>query len=509
MSDGAGAGGAYDFFVSYTQADRAWAEWIAWDLEETGHRVLVQAWDFVPGSNWVSRMQDGVRNAERTIAVLSPAYLSSVYAAAEWQAAWTADPAGERSKLLVVRVTECERPGLLSTVVSRDLFEVTEAEARARLRRLVHEALTGRAKPPVPPGFPPSSRAVQVRPRFPTSLPRVWRVPTRNPKFTGRAEELALLEAGFRASRAVAVHSLHGMGGVGKTQLAAEYAHMHASDYDLVWWVDAEQDALIPDQFRTLAAKLDLPVPVDPVEVRDAVHEALRQVPGWLLVYDNAEDPDVLAPWLPSGPFPPGFPAHVLVTTRRAGYAAWGEVVDLDVMSPAEAVELLGRRASTLARDPQTAGAIAAVLGFLPLALDQAAAYLDRTGLPPGEWLRLWQTRSVALHDRGHAAFHRDTIATLWSLSLERLQASNPAAVQLIGMCAYLAPEPIPLDLFTGHPEVLPEPLRQAASDPIAFAETVAALTDYSLVKRGPDTVQVHRLVQDVIRARANPQPTP
>ena len=97
------AGG--DFFVSYTQTDRAWAEWIAWTLEEDGYRVLMQAWDFVPGSNWMQGMQAGIRDAARTIAVLSPDYLRSVYGGAEWQAAWASDPAGQERKLLPVRVS--------------------------------------------------------------------------------------------------------------------------------------------------------------------------------------------------------------------------------------------------------------------------------------------------------------------------------------------------------------------------------------------------------------------
>ena len=85
----------WDFFLSYTQADKAWAEWIAWDLEEAGYKVRVQTWDFVPGSNWIQSMQAAVRDADRTIAVLSEAYLQSTYGSAEWQAAWASDPAGQ------------------------------------------------------------------------------------------------------------------------------------------------------------------------------------------------------------------------------------------------------------------------------------------------------------------------------------------------------------------------------------------------------------------------------
>src|ERR1700728_3724976 len=101
MVGASAAGGEWDFFVSYTQADRTWAEWIAWQLEENGYRVLIQAWDMVPGNNWTHRMQQGIRQAKRTVAVLSAAYLESVFATAEWEAAWREDPLGEQRKLLV------------------------------------------------------------------------------------------------------------------------------------------------------------------------------------------------------------------------------------------------------------------------------------------------------------------------------------------------------------------------------------------------------------------------
>ena len=157
----------WDFFISYTQTDRFWAEWIAWVLEESGHRVLIQAWDFVPGSNWVREMQAGTRDAARTVAVLSEAYLESVYGGAEWQAALARDPAGTGRNLLVVRVAACQPVGLLAGVVGIDLFGIDEPTARARLQDMVIAALAGRAKPAVAPGFPGIIRAVQSQPQFP------------------------------------------------------------------------------------------------------------------------------------------------------------------------------------------------------------------------------------------------------------------------------------------------------------------------------------------------------
>lgn len=503
MTLGDDAQTGWDFFVSYTQVDRTWAEWLAWQLEESGYRVLVQAWDFVGGSNWVTRMQDGVTQAARTIAVLSPAYLESQFGTAEWQAAWAADPLGEQRKLLTVRVGDCDRPGLLAGVVGTDVFGCDEGRARGRFRRLVTGAVQGRIRPGSAPAFPGqmvAGRAILRQPRFPGALPSVWQVPARNVNFTGRVGDLAELGAALAAGGRVTVQSVRGMGGVGKTQLAVEYAHAHATDYDLVWWVDAEQPALIAGQFAELAVALGMKVDGDPDRVRAAVHAGLRGVPGWLLVFDNAEDVADVKAWLPTPPLPVGVPGHVLVTTRRDRFRPLGRVLDLDVLPLADAVALLRGRHPGLS-EPD-AVALADELGRLPLALEQAAAFLDRTGIPAVDYLGMLRTRFADLADRGHPDHHSHTVATVWELSLERLTGSAPAAVQLLDICAYLAPEPIPLDLFTGHPDLLPEPLAAAAGDALEFPETVAALVDYSLVKRTTATVQVHRLVQAVVRAR-------
>ena len=383
MDSGGAAGSGWDFFVSYTQADRAWAEWIAWTLEEDGYRVLVQAWDFVPGSNWIQKMQEGVRDARHTVAVLSEDYLRSVYGSAEWQLAWAQDPAGKDRRLLLVRVKPCEWEGLLVGVVGIDLTGLDEAAALGRLRSKVSAAVTGRAKPEVAPRFPGVGAARAVpRARFPGGMPRVWKVPARNPNFTGRGEEMAAVAAGLAAGPRVTVQSMHGLGGVGKTQLAAEYAYAHAGDYDLVWWVTADEPALIADQFAALAAGIGLEPDPDPDVVRAQVHQGLREAGHWLLIFDNADAVEGIREWLPGGPLPPGVRGHVIITTRRGGFSSVGTVLDLDVIGTEDAVALLRTRVPGL--DQHTGQLIAEELECLPLALEQAAAYLDQTQLPPG-----------------------------------------------------------------------------------------------------------------------------
>ncbi|MCI3272432.1 toll/interleukin-1 receptor domain-containing protein [Streptomyces cylindrosporus] len=143
-----------DFFISYTGADRQWAAWIAWQLEEAGYGVLVQEWDFVPGSSWPVGMERGVTECERTIAVLSPAYMKSVYGRQEWQAVQVKDALGLARRLLPVRVAPCEPDGMLASVVYVDLVGLPPQEASARLLAGVRAARTGRSKPALPPRFP-------------------------------------------------------------------------------------------------------------------------------------------------------------------------------------------------------------------------------------------------------------------------------------------------------------------------------------------------------------------
>jgi hypothetical protein len=162
-SDSRAAGQGWDFFISYTQADREWADWITWVLEEDGYRVLIQAWDCAPGSNWVA----GTQAALRTIALLSAAYLKSVYGSSEWQEAWSSGPQDTDRRLLAVRITDCDRPGPLAEATRLDLFGLDKVVAHERLREMISTAVAGRAKPSAAPGFSGDARAVPDEPQFP------------------------------------------------------------------------------------------------------------------------------------------------------------------------------------------------------------------------------------------------------------------------------------------------------------------------------------------------------
>jgi tetratricopeptide (TPR) repeat protein len=491
-----------DFFVSYTEADRGWAEWIAWQLEAAGYSTLVQAWDLVPGSDWAHQMHRATTTARQTIAVLSSAYLESDYGEAEWRVAFAKDPTGEQRLLLPVRVEDVQPPGLLQTRVYVDLVGLSRQSARARLLEGIRPPGRPEREPPFPGSPPARPAAAGQEPRFPGLGPAVTNLPARNRGFIGRADLLERLQRELRARSGVAVPqamTIYGLGGVGKTQLVLEYAHWHAAEYELIWWIPAERTTTAVAALGGLARHLGVQEQADQGEMVAELFDELRRRDRWLLIYDDAETPDQLVPLLP-----PGGDGHVLVTSR---YPAWGRVAEplpLDVLRREESVALLGRR--TGGREAAGAATLAEFLGDLPLALDEAAVYIDEAKVGLTDYLRLARERMVDLFGLDRPVADEQRVATAWSMSLDQVRAQAPAAAALLDLCAFLAPDDIPRELPRRDPDRLPAPLAQATRDPLAYNEALRALGRYSLATVTPTALGVHLLVQVVVRARLGPE---
>jgi tetratricopeptide (TPR) repeat protein len=319
-------------------------------------------------------------------------------------------------------------------------------------------------------------------------------LPPRNLAFTGREHELATLGERLAAGTAAAVvqpQAVHGLGGVGKTHLVLEYAHRHLDHYCVIWWVHAEEPLAIPGQLVDLARRLGIPAAADQAQAVQVLWDELRHLDRWLLVLDNVEDPEDIRPYWPPGN------GHTLATSRNPAWSDLAATVPLDVPPRAEAVAFLHRRSGV---DAQAAATLAEALGDLPLALEQAAAYLEETATGAGEYLDLLGEHAHDLLDEGRPATEQ-TIATTWTVSLQRVREQAPSAEDLLVLFAFLAADGIPRALLTGHPERLPVRLAMIARDAIAYQRSIRALRRYALVKASGDELSVHRLVQVVVRA--------
>lgn len=490
-----------DFFVSYAGRDRAWAEWVTWHLVNAGYTVELAAWDWAAGENFVARMHGAVDAADRVIALLSSAYFEAErYTTDEWSAALVKNELG-RHRLLPVQIERCAVPLLLGPLMRVELFDVDEQEA---VRRLL-EAARGPRRPDGVPQFPGHDSAGapsdggEGRPRLPGVLPTIWNVGPRNPGFVGRDGALASVRERLDSGGAAVVQALHGLGGVGKTQLAIEYAYRYADAYDLVWWVNAEEAGLIGEQYVVLAAQLRLVGPqTDTPSAVAALRAYLRGRGRWLVVLDNAESQQDVRDWLFAGP------GHTLITSRNPG---WGELaarVDVDVLSRAESLTLL--RAHRPDTGQAVANRLAEALGDLPLALAQAGGFLSETGMPVEDYLRLLDTRAGELLGESPPDTHPHSLAAAVRLSTDRLAEVDPAALALVRMAAFLAPEPIPAELLTdavpiAGGKVPPElgALQATLVSPVAVHRSVGRIGRFGLARLGGG-LQLHRLTQVVLR---------
>jgi hypothetical protein len=320
-----------------------------------------------------------------------------------------------------------------------------------------------------------------------------WNVPARNPGFTGRAALLTAVREALASGDLAVVQVLRGMGGVGKTQLAIEYAHRFADSYDVIWWISAETASLIGAQFAALGVDLgcaDARLPMD--AMRRLVLAELRERTSWLLIFDNAERAEDIADWLPGGT------GHVLITSRAPGWDEIAVSVAIDVLDRAESVALLRGRVRQLSE--ADADLAAAALGDLPLAVAQAAGYMAETGLTCGEYTDLLRRRAAEILAEGRPSSYPRSLTAVTELTFGRLREESPTAAELAEICAFLAPEPIPVAWFTQAAPVLRPPLSECAADPLAWRRVLAALGRSSLLRVDGDVLVMHRLTQAVIR---------
>ncbi len=516
-----------DFFISYNKADKQWAEWIAWILEEAKYSVEIQAWDFRPGENFVLRMQEATAKTDRTIAVFSQDYLNAEYTHPEWAARFTQDPQGKQRKLIPIRVRECNLEGLHSPMINIDLIGRSEDEARAAIL----EGLKERAKPDEPPGYPgvlneqsdssTSERVAPNRVQYPGAvesdgtaktqdLDVISNLPQGVPFFTGREEVLDKLYEALQESGATALaqrQAISGLGGIGKTQTAIAYAQRHRAEYKAILWAVAEsRDSLISD-YVALANVLNLPE--RNVQEQNLVVAAVKRWldanSDWLLILDNADEPKLIEEFLPTN-----HKGHILLTSRAQVFDDIGisNAIELEEMSPDDAKEFLLNRTGRRDLEPDELKAIddlAEELSYFPLALEQAGAYIKQLRSRFQDYLSSYRNRGLELLEKG-AGKYRKSVKTTWSLNFQQVEEASKASADLLRVSAFLNPDRIPNELIrVGGVELGPElyaALAKGETDPLVLDEVLNPLIQYSLIHRDRKTssYDIHRLVQVVLK---------
>jgi tetratricopeptide (TPR) repeat protein len=347
--------------------------------------------------------------------------------------------------------------------------------------------------------------------------PLVWNVPyRRNVFFTGREGLLKSLREHLTGTKAVALTqtlAIHGLGGIGKTQTAVEYAYRYRQEYQAVLWVRAAaRDTLISD-YESIVNLLHLieKDEQDQTRIVEALKQWFSRQKDWLLILDNADDLEILPDFLPGGE-----KGHLLLTTRDPAVEGMARSVEVEQMDMQEGIDLLLRRARGLAsetlleqtsqEDRVIAEQVVKEMGGLPLALDQAGAYIEQTRCGLARYLEMYQQRRADLLKwrRRVPSDYPKTVATTWTLAFESVEQLHPAAAELLRWCAFLDPDSIPEDLFVEGASELGPILQSVVKDAFAFNETIDVLRSFAFIRRLGDTngLTMHRLVQLVLKDR-------
>ncbi|MET8644217.1 FxSxx-COOH system tetratricopeptide repeat protein [Streptomyces sp. NPDC004675] len=493
--------GARTVTISFAGFNRAWAAWIGDRLERRGFRVVYLRWDSPAEIPLEDCLRDLKLAEGRILVVVSEWYFQlGPRTYEEWNAALRTVVAPDPSRFAAVSVTTSPVPTAAAVLAAADLTNMGPDEAERRLL----DRLDVSADP-----LPDSANGARRGPRFPAAMPEIWGgVPRRNTRFTGREPLLNdayhLLQS---ADAGAGVVALHGMSGVGKTQLAAEYVYRFGSEYDVVWWVNAEKRVSYRRYLAELAPKLGLATGQEYGERLRAVRDSLRRgdpYARWLLVLDGADEPDQIWDLVPTGP------GHVLITTRNPEWTEHNSrLLEVPVYERYESVAFIRRRAPRLSE--ADADQLAEALEDLPLLLDQTAGWLNDSDLSVDDYIALLEGGIDQDVVKVSADFPL-AFQTAWSILLNKLRETVPESVDLLRLCTFFAPGFIPVRLLKEMPhDELPEQVAGLLNDPLLWNKAINQLRQYSVVRleshdttsddaaASGESLYLHRMVHQIV----------
>ena len=496
-------------FYSYAHEDERWRDELEKHLSTLQQQQLITGWHdrkIAGGKAWEHEITSNMQDAQIILFLVSPDFMASAYIAK------TEIPlAMERFENGTARVI----PVIIRPVDYKGApFE--------KLQALPTDAKPVTISPNIDEAFYIVAMGIRAvveeltehpLPTPSTSSP-LGNLPRRNPYFTGREEILTGLREMLITNNTAALTQLpaiSGLGGIGKTQTAVEYAYRYRSDYHYTLWVKADTPETLTSDFVAIANLLNLREKdaQDQTLIVRAVKRWLEANSNWLIIFDNADDLHMVHDFLPAGD-----KGHMLLTTRAHAMGGIARRVEIEKMDPEQGALFLLRRAAIIPQDAPLSSAaeaestkakeISQAMDGLPLALDQAGAFIDETSCSLADYLAIYRKQRAELHKQrgGIASPHPDPVAATWSLSFEKVEKANPAAAELLRFCAFLHPDAIPEEIITKGASELGPVLQPVAEEPIQLNKAIGELLKYSLVRRDSNTktLTIHRLVQAVLK---------
>jgi tetratricopeptide (TPR) repeat protein len=528
---------AFEIFYSYAHKDEKQRDELDKHLYNLQRQGLITEWydrDISAGTEWEHEIDTHLNSAHVILLLISPDFMASKYCySIEMKRALERHKAGEvRVIPIILRPVDWQgAPFSKLQALPKNAKAVTrwrnQDEAfvdiatgiRKSLKKLRVTLSENTALSPAH----PKDTSKAASDSIPTllvvkeaELAPVWKVPYRqNPFFTDRENILQQLRDMFTKEGTASVIRpvvLSGLGGIGKTQIVVEYAHRHRQEYHVVLWAKADSSKVLASELASFASLLNLPGKreQDQQYAMDAVKRWLEVHSNWLLILDNIEDLKMVYEYLPTEPR-----GHILLTTRTQVIGGIAQRLDIEKLAAEDGALLLLRRAGLLTttdtslesaseHDRMQARAIVEALDGLPLAIDQAGAYIEETGASLQGYLDLYASRqNYFLKERGGlVSDHPESVTTTLSLSFEKVKQENPAVAELLRFLAFLHPDAIPDELIRCGASQSGPILQAVANDPLELNNAIGELRKYSLVRRNPDsaTLTIHRLVQAVLK---------
>lgn len=516
-------------FYSYAHNDERLRNQLASHLNSLERQGLISAWydrKIVAGTDWEHTIDTHLNESTIILLLVSPAFITSHYCyGIEMKKAIERHEANEARVIPILlrpvhwQGTPIEKFQVLPTNAKPITEWRNRDRAFADVVKGIHAAIE-------------DLHMLSIRAPS-SSFPPVWNIPyPQNPFFTGREDQLTHIATALKNRQTAALtqppitngeseasipQAISGLGGIGKTQIAIEYAYLYRSNYQAVFWVQANTREMLVSSFVTIAKLLNLPEKdvKNQTTIIAAVKEWMKTHTQWLLIMDNGDQLEIVNEFIP-----PAIGGHILLTTRAQAMGRLAQRIVVDTMSSDVGALFLLRRAAIMQantpleqappKEQEIARKIVQEMGGLPLALDQAGAYIEETNYNLSDYLDLYQKRkSVLLNQRGGIiSDHPEPVATTWSLSFEQVEQINPAAAELLRLCAFLSPDVIPEEIITqGARSIDDSHLQPLTHDPIAFNEALKALQAYSLIGRDTSnhTLVMHRLVQEVLKEEMEP----